>query len=270
MKYQQFYRLFDDSARKQREIKANKNEKWLRQNFAETLLDMAPAKLKKAEQQFKQVADLEMKLDQAATHEEAVRLKQEAISSHREGHSFSSSAKLIEAEALVIQGDIQAAEGHRDHAFGYFNQAMATAPRYVPAIARCALVSMQIGKFELAKSLYEIASGIEPEKPRFATAIGVSLLELGQINEARKVFEMIVAKEETYPAAYFFLWHIHKNYTGNLGKADACFLEAEHYAELSERAHSDMERCTPDIIEAYKPESLQRPDSEQYPGFEQY
>ncbi|MGB4107178.1 MAG: tetratricopeptide repeat protein [Alphaproteobacteria bacterium] len=137
--------------------------------------------------------------DQKWLHEQFMKTLQEKISSEPE------QAAEFQSEILIMEGETAAAEGHLEHALGYFNEAAAVFGQNVSAIVRVASVMLELDKPNVAQSLYEIALKKDPFDPGIATGLGVCQMELGQIPQARNTFKKVADERETYAPAHFFL-----------------------------------------------------------------
>lgn len=230
----QFRELFDDSARRWKQLKEDNLVREFVQICTSTNLEILRV-LK--ENHPDEVAHLIRKVHGATASNSNVSQK-----------AFAAIPGGI-AESLLAMGDLRAAlEDVENDPFSCYFQAKEYSPDHVPALASFAIELMKQDKFPLAQILLNRALEGRPNDPRILTAIGVCKIQQKQIEQAKHVFKDLLAEHPKYPAAYFFLSVIERRHGGDVHKAINYFNLATQYAHFESDVDTDIEPDTMAII----------------------
>lgn len=156
-------------------------------------------------------------------------------------------------DALVVQGDLAAAEGNMRKATAYYNEAVKAGPRHLLALNSYALELMSEHKFTDAHELFLRALELSPDNHRIMMGLGVCRMNNKKITDAINTFEEIISQRPKYAAAYFMLSIVHRNYTSDPRAASRAYNNARYYALHEQDSDSDFEPAARIIIEANGP-----------------
>lgn len=120
MKYQEFYRLFDDFDRRRAEIQTPEGMKSIREKLTRMAENEAPAIKAQADEIFEQWRQRQAQVNQADNDAVRIYLECEEISLRCAVDKAGFACNDLESESLVMQGEIAAADGDFDRASGFF------------------------------------------------------------------------------------------------------------------------------------------------------
>jgi tetratricopeptide (TPR) repeat protein len=208
MKYLKYYRLFDDLLRRQDEISAPGGIEATQRKIDEIMRVQVPAKHQLASKLFEMAGKHEaIATDETLSEGQRAASYLQAVATSDQARKIWLSGGELEAESEILHGEIAIANHNPIGARNCFASAVGQTTKNVKALVRNAMMDMLAGRFESAKDIYYTAWDIEPENPRLRTAIGVCLMELGQIEEAKGMLLGVTRHRENrdYAPAYFFL-----------------------------------------------------------------
>jgi len=139
----------------------------------------------------------------------------------------STSRDLLEAQALLAQGDVTGARRRceaivRDH------------PLHGEAYNLFAIIEYQLGEFEHASLLVEQAVSIEPRNPNFLNSRGIVLQKLGRLDDALASYDAALSIEPQNAQALYnrgIVLHVTNRSEEALASYDKALEARPHYPE---------------------------------------
>jgi len=130
------------------------------------------------------------------------------------------SCALVAAIAVVLagcgspdaveRGDARLAEGRPDEALKLYQSALEGQPNSTELLVRVATAQSRLGNLDGAEKTMLQAAALAPDSPKVLQNLGLVYLKRHRLEEALAAFERVVAVEETYPLANYYIGLIHE------------------------------------------------------------
>lgn len=118
--------------------------------------------------------------------------------------NFSESSDAFDAEEFIALARIDVERGQLDEALWKIKQALKAPAPPAEGLAMGARLYAQLGLFDRAKDLFERYLKLEPNAINETFQLGMVHFDAGQTQEAKKLWDELLAKFPTHPPAMFF------------------------------------------------------------------